>query len=397
MTPRSVAFLTVGRSDWGILRPIVRAARAEPRLAVRLLVSGAHLAAGRGAAAPGELEAAGAPLERVEVPPSADTPAGVAEVMGRGTVAFAAHLARGAPDLLVVVGDRFETHAAVVAAVPFGLPVVHLHGGELTLGAFDDALRHSITKLSHLHLVSAEEHARRVVQLGEEPWRVSVVGAPGLDELLHGPRLDAGALARELGVRVEPAPVLVTFHPTTRELERTGWQVDELLAALEGCPSPLLFTLPNADPNGGRIRAAIEAFAARRPAVQVVETLGRGYSGVLARAAAMVGNSSSGLIEAPAFGLPVVNVGTRQEGRLRARNVIDVGDDRSSIVEGLRRALDPTFREGLAGLRSPFGDGRAAPRVVARLAEVPLDARLRRKGFADLPAPDAWRPLAPWT
>jgi len=325
--------------------------------------------------------------ERVEMLRSSDAPEGIAASMGVGVMGFARAFARTRPDLLVVLGDRVEMHAAALAALPFTIPVAHLHGGELTEGAIDDALRHSLTKLSHLHFVSTEAHARRVLQLGEEPWRVIVSGAPSLDHLRTTALLDRRELERRFGLRLDAAPLVVTYHPVTLEYADAEQQIRELLGALEAFELPIVFTLPNADTHGRVIRRAIEAFVARHPASRLVENFGpQGYLSLMALAAAMVGNSSSGLVEAPSFGLPVVNVGTRQQGRLRAENVIDVGYDREGVIAAIRKALSPSFRTALRGRPNPYGDGHAAEIIVKRLTEVPLDDRLIRKRFVDLPA-----------
>jgi UDP-hydrolysing UDP-N-acetyl-D-glucosamine 2-epimerase len=383
---RTVGAVTTSRADFGVYRPVLRAIAAEPSMRLTLYVSGMHLSARFGNTV-GEIEAEGFTVaERVEVLSDLDTPEAVAESMARGVSGFGQVFGRSRPDLLLVLGDRFEMHAAALAALPFRIPVAHIHGGELTEGAFDESLRHSMTKLSHLHFVATEEYGRRVVQLGEEPWRVTVSGAPSLDNLRDLNPLSPEELERERGVRVTPETLLVTFHPTTLEYDEAGAQADELLAALEASGRPLLFTMPNADTGGLAIRSRIEAFVARNPRAAAAETLGtRGYFGAMAACAAMVGNSSSALVEAPSFGLPAVNVGSRQGGRVRGANVIDTGCGRDEIAAGITRALNPAFRASLRGKPNPYGDGLASPRIVSRLTEVPLDQRLIMKRFHDLP------------
>jgi UDP-hydrolysing UDP-N-acetyl-D-glucosamine 2-epimerase len=278
-------------------------------------------------------------------------------------------------------------YAAVLAALPFTIPVAHIHGGELTEGAIDDALRHSITKLSHLHFVATHEYARRVCQMGEEPWRISVCGAPALDVVHSFRAMNATELEAAFGIRVTPETVLVTFHPTTLEYEQAAWQVDELLSALRTSGHPTLFTMPNADTKGLVVRSRIEDYVRKEPNAAAAESLGtNGYFSVLSLCAAMVGNSSSGLIEAPSFHLPVVNVGTRQQGRVRAANVIDVGYGRDDILAGMRRALSPGFRRALDNIANPYGEGRAAQCIVEKLAEIELGPRVLKKRFQDLPA-----------
>lgn len=276
-------------------------------------------------------------------------------------------LARQAPAALLLAGDRFETAAAALAATVACVPLVHLHGGEVTSGAFDDALRHAITKLAHLHLVSRPEYGARVVAMGEDPASVHVVGAPGLDNLHRTDLASPEELERFLGIRLEPPVVVVTLHPATwgGDPRAEAEAVAEAMAAVE---ATYVVTLPNADPGGRAIRAVLEA-AVRPPRGAVAASLGeRRYWGLMRTAAALLGNSSSALIEAPAVSLPAVNVGARQEGRLRGANVVDAPATGPAIAEALRRVLAPGFRESLAGAPSPYGDGKSAERIVRVLA-----------------------------
>lgn len=387
---RTIAVVTVGRSDYGLYRPILRRLAADDGVRLQLVVAGMHLSAEFGFTVT-EIERDGfAIAERVDMLVSSDAPEGTAKSIGLGTIGFAQAFARLRPDLLVVLGDRFEMFAAAVAALPFRIPLAHVHGGELTAGAMDDALRHSMTKLSHLHFVATEEYANRVAQLGEEQWRITVSGAPGLDELVNVRTLNEQELRARFGIQVDRPFLLCTFHPATLEFDRTEWHLGELLAAIDTVGLPVIFTQPNADAGGRLARRLIEEFVDRHQSATLVLNLGtEGYFSVMARAAAMVGNSSSGLIEAPSFALPVVNIGTRQAGRVRAQNVIDVGYTRAGIVDGLRRALNPTFCKGLIGMRNPYGDGRATERIVNRLLSEPLTTELIEKRFRDLTQPAA--------
>ena len=381
---RTIAAVTVARSDYGIYLPILRRIQTDPDLRLYLLVSGMHLSPEFGLTVK-TIEADGFEIgERVQMLLAADTPEAIAKSLGLAVIGFAQAYARRRPDILLVLGDRFDMYAAALAALPFTIPVAHIHGGELTEGAIDDALRHSLTKVSHLHFTATEEYARRVRQLGEEPWRITVSGAPALDQLRTMRLLTRAELAKGHAVDLTAAPLLVTWHPTTLEYEQVQWQTRELLAALAEAALPVLFTLPNADTNGRLIIRLIEEYVLTHGSAQKVDNLGtQAYWSVMAVAAAMVGNSSSGLIEAPSFKLPVVNVGTRQKGRLRAANVIDVGYERTAIAEGIRRATTSDFRAGLHGLVNPYGDGAAAERIVARLKSVETGDRLIRKTFCD--------------
>ena len=375
--------VSVGRSDYGIYRPVLRALSALG-LHSRLFVAGTHLSEAHGLTVR-EIERDGHEIAaRVETVGPRDAPLDIALAMGRATAGLAHAYERERPDILLLLGDRYEMHAAGVAALPFGLPVAHLHGGESTEGLIDEGLRHSLTKLSHLHFVSHEQYARRVMRMGEEPWRVVVSGAPALDDALSAERPSPGDLGRRLGLPVEDA-VLVTYHPVTLEHDRVQRNVLTLIEALARVDRPLLFTFPNADTSGRAVIKAIREFVEVTPRARAVESLGAtDYFGLLASVAVMVGNSSSGIIEAPSFALPFVNIGRRQAGRLRATNVIDVADDVDAIVAGIARALEPSFRVRLRGAVNPFGDGKAGRRIAERLASVPLDDRLLQKRFHDV-------------
>ena len=387
---RRIGLVSVARSDYGAYLPILRSIQGDVGLQLQLIVAGAHLMPEFGSTVDAITADGFEIAERVDMLSASDTPEAIAEAMGRGTAGFARAYARLRPDLLVVLGDRFEMHAAALAALPMKIPVAHIHGGELTQGAIDDALRHSMTKLSHLHFVATEAYARRVLQMGEEPWRVTICGAPSLDRLRTMSLWDRAELARRFSLRLDGDVRLVTFHPVTLEYEQTRWQVEELLAALEDVEGSSIFTAPNADTNGRLIRSMLRAFVDRHPQAQLIENFGtQGYFSLMAIATAMVGNSSSGIIEAPSFHLPVVNIGTRQDGRLRAENVIDVGYGRDDIRRGLAMACSPAFRRTLIGRPNPYGDGRAADIIVTRLREVTLDDRLIRKRFVDLPVTPA--------
>ena len=382
---RRVGVVTVGRSDYGHLRPVLEAIRRAPDLELLLLVAGMHLASEFGLTVR-DIEADGFPISaRVGMLGGGDTPEAVAAATGRGVTGFGEAFARVRPDLLVVLGDRFEMLAAAVAALPFALPVAHIHGGEVSEGAMDNQIRHAITKLAHLHFASAEPHARRIAAMGEEPWRIHTAGAPGLDRLATTEPLSRAALARELGLPEAGPWLLVTFHPVTLEYRDTAAHIDELLAAIEKTDGFIVITYPNADTSGRVIMERIEEFAGRHPRrCRLAKSLGeRLYLSLLRHADLMIGNSSSGLIEAPSFGLPVVNVGSRQRGRLRGANVIDVEPSREDILRGIEAAQAPAFRARARATANPYGDGHAAPRIVDVLRSVPIDARLVQKRFSD--------------
>jgi len=382
---RTIGVVTTSRADYGMYLPLLRNIQADSELELHLIVAGMHLLPEFGTTV-NEIEADGFEVaDRVNVDLAGDSPEDISRSMGLSTIGFAQSYARFRPDILVVLGDRFEMHAAALAALPFKIPVAHIHGGELTLGAIDDCLRHSITKLSHLHFVSCEQYAQRVIQLGEDPWRVTVCGAPSLDNLAEIDLLPKEALADKLGADLPDSFLLVTYHPVTLEYEQVETQVAELIAALGAYGRPVVFTMPNADTGHRVIRSKIRAFVEAHPWAVAVENLGtQCYFSAMALALAMVGNSSSGIIEAASFDLPVVNVGIRQRGRVRGRNVIDVECDRTAILDGLNRALDPGFRTSLRGMENPYGCGNAADTIIEVLKRVELDDRLLIKRFHDL-------------
>ena len=382
---RRLGVVTVARSDYGICRSVLRAVEVDPELELRLIVAGAHLSPEFGNSIE-DIRSDGFDIaHRVDMLRADDSPRGIVQSMARGLEGFSRVFEQDPPDILLVVGDRFEMHAAALAALPFMIPVAHIHGGELTEGAIDDALRHGITKLSHLHFVATEEYATRVRQLGEEPWRVVVSGAPGLDGLGTMSMWPRDKIVAQLGPSLADPPLLVTYHPVTLEYDSTEQQVSELLAAVDRFEDPILFTAPNADTAGREVRRMVDDFVARRDRAQLIENLGSdGYFGLMAYARAMVGNSSSGIIEAPSFGLPVVNVGNRQKGRVRSTNVIDVECERGAIREGIERALDPGFRESIGGAGNPYGTGGAAAVIVDAIKRLGNE-RLVPKVFRDLP------------
>lgn len=382
---RNVGLVTAARSDFGIYRPVIQRIEGEPDLDLQLFVTGMHLSEEFGMTV-GEIEKDGYVItDRVPILLSSDSPEGIAESMGQGTIGFARSFGQARPDILVVLGDRFEMMSAVMAAMPFAMPVAHIHGGESTEGLIDEAIRHSITKMSHLHFTATEAYRERVIQMGEEPWRVTVSGAPGLDNLNEFSPLDKKELENLLGLILDPAPLLVTFHPVTLEYEDTEYHITQLLEALDRLKTPVVFTFPNADTSGRVIIRAVEQYTTHRDDAIVLPSLGtRAYFSLMGYALAMVGNSSSGIIEAASFGLPVVNIGSRQAGRHRGANVMDSGYETDSIVKAVAMVTEEAFRKSIAGMLNPYGDGRASERIVKVLKSVDLGRELVIKKFHDI-------------
>jgi UDP-hydrolysing UDP-N-acetyl-D-glucosamine 2-epimerase len=378
---RTIAAVTGARSDYGLLVPVLRRIATDPTLRLKLFVTGMHLSPDFGLTVR-DVERDFKITERIEMLVASDTPEGIGKSIGLGVIGFAQAYSHHRPDILVVLGDRFETLAAVTAALPFTIPVAHIAGGEATEGAIDDAIRHAITKMSHLHFVSQEEYRRRVIQMGEEPWRVTVSGEPGLDNIFATTPLPNAELENRIGMSLHPRPLLVTLHPATLERGQAEMHVAELLAALDSVGMHVVFTAPNADAEGRVIATRIQDFVRDHPNSRYVTNLGTtAYISLMRCSAVMIGNSSSGIVEAASFELPVVNLGSRQRGRLCGKNVIHAEMRTDTIIRAIRLAVSPGFRESLRGLANPYGDGKAAPRIVEVLKTVPLDRNLLVKPF----------------
>jgi UDP-hydrolysing UDP-N-acetyl-D-glucosamine 2-epimerase len=378
---RRIAVFTASRGDLGSLGPVIDALASDRRAELTLIATGAHTAHTLGRT----LEVA-IPDESIDLVECGldddDTASALVAVTAKIANGVSAALARRQPDILLVAGDRYELLGAMTAAVLHRLPVAHMSGGEVTEGAFDDSIRHAVTKLAHLHLCNAEEYAARVRSLGEEPWRVHVTGDPAIDRL---PRLagqwslaDVGAIA---GIEIRHPFGLLTYHPPTLAPGRAEEELDSLLHGADRLAT-VIATYPCADPGATEILDRLHRWAKERDGVALVDSLGALYPSALANADVVLGNSSSGLVETPAFGVPTVNVGDRQRGRARSANVIDVPGNRAAVVAALDRALDPIFRAAVACVANPYGDGRAAKRVTDIVLDVSLD-RLLLKHFCD--------------
>jgi len=381
---RKICVVTGTRAEFGLLRWLMQEIQHEPALELQVLATGMHLSPEFGLTYR-EIEQAGFAINaKVEMLLSADTATAVTKSMGIGLISYADAYERLAPDLIVVLGDRFEIFAAVAAALIAGIPVVHLHGGETTEGAFDEAIRHSITKMSHLHFVAAEEYRRRVIQLGEQPERVFLVGGLGIDAIKRIKLLNIEALEESLGFKFGSRNLLITFHPVTLEGQKnSGEQMAELLAALGKLEDTnMLFTMPNADTGGRELAAMVNQFGASRQNVRVYTSLGQlRYLSCMQYVDAVVGNSSSGLAEAPSMGIATINIGDRQKGRLSASSVIHCEPTRQSISGALGRAFDPSFRATLTSTNNPYGSGGASQKIVEVIKNHDLKNLLKKTFF----------------
>lgn len=385
---RTICVVTGSRAEFGLLRPLLDEIAAQPDLALQLVVTGSHLSPRHGMTRDEIVAGGHAIAAEVDMQLTDSSPVAVARSMGLGLAGMAEALARLAPDIVVLLGDRFEILAAADAAAILDIPIAHLHGGETSEGALDELFRHAITKLAQLHFVAAEPYARRVVQMGEHPSRVFQVGALGADAILRTPRPDRAEVERALGVALRRRLLLVTYHPETATGQDSVAAVDELTAALKCvADATIVITGVNADPHGDDAAAGLGAFAAAHPGHVVMRaSLGqRLYLGAMAQADAVVGNSSSGIIEAPILRVPTVNIGARQKGRLRTSSIIDCAAERGAIAAAIDSALDPGFRARIAAVPHPYGDGSASRKIVAELRRADL-AGLRGKAFYDLPS-----------
>ncbi len=383
---RSIGIVTTSRADYSSLLPILREINNAPDLRLQLFVGGMHLAHEYGFTVR-QIDSDGFDItDRIDMQVDSGSQESVARSMGLGVIGFGGSFARHRPDILLMVGDRFELLSAACAALPLGIPVAHISGGDITEGAIDNQVRHAITKLSHVHFVAMEAHAERVVQMGEEPSRVVVTGDPALDLIRQMEFLKRSDLSRQLGLELQSPVVLVSIHPTTLGSTSVTNEVESILGPLSRIQGTLILTYPNSDYQSDLIIDRIREFVASHPQAGLYANLGQvKYYSLLAQADLMVGNSSSGIWEAPSFRLPVVNVGDRQRGRLRAGNVIDVRLDADSIYSGIQRGLDPSFRASLEDLQNPYGDGEASPRILSTLQRLELGPQLLQKSFVDQP------------
>lgn len=386
MAKRKICVVTGTRAEYGLLRWVIDGIAKSPVLELQLITTGMHLSPEFGLTVQ-EIEADGHRIDRkVEMLLSSDTPVGITKSMGLGMIGFADALAELQPDLLLVLGDRFEIFAAASAALIARIPIAHIHGGELTEGAFDDAIRHSITKMAHLHFVAAEEYRQRVIQMGEHPDRVFLVGGLGVDAIKRLKLLSREELEESLDFKLGPRNLLITFHPVTLEHNTSAHQMGELLAALDELEDThLIFTMPNADTDGRVLIQMIQEFCATRPHSKAFTSLGQlRYFSCIQHVDGVVGNSSSGLAEVPSFKKGTVNIGDRQKGRLRSGSVLDCNSTRDSIQQALKTLFSEDFIETLPDIDTPYGHDKSADAIVSHLALAKPISLITHKSFHGL-------------
>lgn len=397
--PTRVAVVTVGRSDFSILRPLCRRLVDAPGIETGLWVGGAHFDAQSGMTV-NNVRASGLPVwAEIDAPPEERTPEGAARVMAAQIRGFATAAGRDRPDLVLILGDRYEAVAAGLAMVPFNIPVGHISGGSITEGAIDDVFRHCLTKMAALHFCEIPEYARRIHQMGEPADRIFTVGALGLDGIRERSAQSLPELRARFGLGDDLGAgyALATLHSETRSLAMTDRMAAAMVAALEAAGLPVIYTYPNADPHADRIVAAIEAAAARNPNHHVVRNFGVDwFYAAMAHAGLLIGNSSSGIIEAASFRLPVVNIGDRQKGRFHGANVLHAAPDRDAILAAIGEARGPKMAARVAAFENPYGDGRTAERIVSVLRSGDVGAWGAPKPFCE-PDPlytGEWRAVA---
>lgn len=380
MARRSICVVTGTRAEYGLLYWLMKDIQADPDLELQIIATGMHLAPEFGLTCQ-VIEADGFNIDaKVEMLLASDTSVGIAKSMGLGVIGFADALDRLRPDILVLLGDRFEILAAAQAALVARLPVAHLFGGDTTEGAFDEAIRHSITKMAHLHFVSNAVSAARVCQLGENPDHVYNFGSTGIDQIKRIKLLDRNEIEQQTGFKFRKKNLLVTFHPATLEEQSPEIQFQELLDALARLAPDfgLIFTYPNADPSGRALITMTEKFVAGHANAKAFASVGQlRYLSVMALVDAVVGNSSSGLYEAPSFKVPTVNIGDRQKGRLQAASVINCAPLAQLILEAIRIAVEMDC----STVVNPYGDGESSPKIKEVLKTIALGETLLKKHF----------------
>lgn len=386
MMQRKICVITGTRAEYGLLYWLIKDIDADPELELQLIVTSMHLSPEFGLTYR-QIEQDGFHIsDKVEMLLSADTPSAISKSIGLGVIGFSDSFRRLTPDLVVLLGDRYEIFAAAQAALVAGVPMAHIHGGETTEGAIDEAFRHAITKMSHFHFVTAEPYRKRVIQLGEDPEKVYNVGAPGLDYAQKMKFLTRDELEKALHVKFATMNFLVTYHPTTIGGESAEVVMRQLLSALDHFSDALvIFTYPNSDTFGRVIISLISDYVQKNSKRCLAKvTLGqKNYLSMLREVDVVIGNSSSGIIEAPYFKKPTVNIGTRQTGRLKAKSVIDCGNGESEIIRAIKRAISPEFRASLPEVQSVYGYGDTSAQIMGVLKQASLENIVLKK-FHDL-------------
>lgn len=385
MNKRKICVVTGTRAEFGLMQILMEELQSDPSVELQIIVTGMHLSPEFNLTYQ-VIENAGFSItKRIEVLLSSDSAVGVSKSMGLAMISFSEAYDEMKPDIIIVLGDRFEIFGAVSSAMISRIPVGHIHGGEATEGLIDEPIRHSITKMSHLHFTATEEYRKRVIQLGEQPSRVFFTGSPGIDNIYQLQLLNRIDFESSTDFKLgENKNILVTFHPVTLEKKSAERQFQELLLALrEFKNTRIIFTMPNADTDGRIIMKMINEFVASSNGfAKVFTSLGQlRYLSAMKNMDVVVGNSSSGLIEAPSFKIPTVNIGDRQKGRIKAKSVIDCAPTKESICDSIKKALSNEFRNSIANMENPYGMGGASKKIKKILKSFPLEAILKKKFY----------------
>jgi UDP-N-acetylglucosamine 2-epimerase (non-hydrolysing)/GDP/UDP-N,N'-diacetylbacillosamine 2-epimerase (hydrolysing) len=383
---RKICVVTGSRADYGLLSRLMKLVKEDPELVLQIIATNMHLSPEFGLTLNEIIEDGFSIDKKVEMLLASDTSNATVKSVGLATLGFADALEDLRPDILVVLGDRYEILAAVTAALFFKIPVSHIHGGEITEGAYDDSIRHAVSKMSHLHFTSTEEYRKRVIQLGEDPSRVFNFGAIGLDNLMHLNLLKLDELENRINFKIGKKCILVTFHPVTLENNTAENQMHDLLMAIKSFSElNVIFTLPNSDTGGKVIISMIRKFVKENSETSIsYPSLGYlNYMSALQYVCAVVGNSSSGLIEAPSFGIPTLNIGDRQKGRIRPRSVVDCVPTYSDITEKLKYVLSQDFRTLCVNVSNPYYKKNSAEEILNILKNTDIQS-IVKKSFCDL-------------
>lgn len=377
---KKIVVITGNRAEYGLLRNVISRIEESEKLQLQLIVTGSHLSSLYGNTI-NEIREDGFEItEEVDMLIQSDKKSSIVKAMGIELMHLGSTLERLAPDLMLILGDRYEMLVAAVAAISMNIPLAHIAGGEITYGAIDEQIRHAITKMAHLHFAEANTYAANIMNMGEEEWRVHNVGALGIENIEQTSLLEGEELEQSVGIKVDRETILLTYHPVTLEGKSLEWQINQLLEALECIDKKMIITFPNPDNGGDYIIRRIKEYAEGKEHIKVFSSLGvKRYLSVMNSCGLVIGNSSSALIEAPYLKVPVVNVGNRQEGRLMADNIINCSNNKEDIIKGIQQAMSNEFREQVAKTTSLYGYGRTSEMIVKVLEDIEIDDKLLRK------------------